>query len=85
MYSRTARNSIALLISQAVTALVTALMLPLLTRYLGRAGYGLYTSIYAFVGTFGILGDIGLNVILNREIARKREQGPRPLGQTLVL
>jgi len=85
VYSRTARNSIALLISQAVTALVTALMLPLLTRYLGRAGYGLYTSIYAFVGTFGILGDIGLNVILNREIARKREQGPRLLGQTLVL
>lgn len=60
-------------------------MLPLLPRYLGRAGYGLYTSVYAFVGTFGILGDIGLNIIMNREIARHREQGREILGQTLVL
>ena len=85
MRRQTTRNSLALLISQAVTVLVTALMLPFLTRYLGKAGYGLYTSIYAFVGTFGILGDIGLNVILNREIARRREQAARLLGQTLVL
>ncbi len=64
---------------------MTVLILPLLTRYLGKAGYGLYTSIYAFVGTCSILGDIGLNVILNREIAKQREHGSRLLGQTLVL
>jgi len=60
-------------------------MLPLLTRYLGKSGYGLYTSIYAFVGTFGILGDIGLNVILNREVARKRERTAHLLGSVLLL
>lgn len=85
MRSRTARNSLALLVSQAATTLVTALMLPLLTRHLGRADYGLYTSIYAFVGTFGVLSDVGINVILNREIAQNQDRSARLLGQTLVL
>jgi O-antigen/teichoic acid export membrane protein len=83
--TRILKNSAALLASQiyiALTALVLATQLP---RYLGENGYGLYSEIYAFVGMFEVIGQLGLRVILTREIARYRERALSLLGQVLPL
>lgn len=36
----------------------------LMTRYLGREGFGQYSTIIAFLGFFGVLADFGLSLVL---------------------
>jgi O-antigen/teichoic acid export membrane protein len=46
------------------------LIVMVLTRYLGAEEFGRYSFIYAFCGFFGILTDIGIDMIILREASR---------------
>jgi len=56
----------------------------LLTRYLGIAGFGQYSTALAFVGFFVILADLGIYAITVRELAQKSKQRDRILGNVFV-
>lgn len=82
---RLIRNSVALAISNGYTILVSVAFVPLMTRYLGPDGYGLYSEVYSFVMLFAALGVFGTNAILTREVARRRKEAPFLFGQALAL
>lgn len=42
----------------------------LITRALGREGFGEYATVIAYLSTFGILADLGLYTLMTREMAR---------------
>ncbi len=48
--------------------------LALLTRILGQTGFGYYTTIFAFLQTIMIVGDLGLYLSLLREISTVQER-----------
>lgn len=45
----------------------------IMTRFLGIAGYGEYNTATTFLSFFGIIADLGLYLLLTREISRSRE------------
>jgi O-antigen/teichoic acid export membrane protein len=82
---RVVRNTGVLAASQLlVRALGMGLMI-LLARYLGAEGYGTYQRAEAFVFLFSILANLGLDMILTREVARGTTRTPEYLGGILAL
>ena len=45
----------------------------LLTRYLGVSGYGTYSLVFSYLSFFNILSDMGLSLIVVRELSKKTE------------
>ncbi|NLF01477.1 MAG: oligosaccharide flippase family protein, partial [Anaerolineales bacterium] len=80
-----ARNSAALAAANAYTIATSILFVPLLTRYLGREGYGVYNQVYALVQLLAVLSHLGTHAILTREAARAKEQASLLLGQVITL
>jgi O-antigen/teichoic acid export membrane protein len=78
-------NSFFVFAGQAFGALTALAYVPLLTRYLGESGYGTYAYVYAFVGLFQAISQLGLNQILLRESARHRDAAGTYLGHALRL
>ncbi|MFH1088621.1 MAG: flippase [Patescibacteria group bacterium] len=68
--SKIAFNTAIQLIGKAVTVATSIVVVAYLTRYLGVAGYGDYATIFAYLGIFGVVVDLGLFVIGVREIAK---------------
>ncbi len=72
-----ALNTAVQLLGKAITVATSVLVIAYITRYLGVAGYGDYATIFAYLGIFGAILDLGLFVIVVREIAKypARERG----------
>lgn len=70
---------------RAITALVAVIIIALLTRYLGVAGYGQYATIFAYVGLAGILVDFGFFLIVVREVTKHPGRRAHILGNVLGL
>lgn len=79
------KNSVAVFGTGAFTIVASAVFVPVLTRYLGRDGYGVYSEIYAFVQLFAILSHFGTDAILTREAAQAKKNTASLLGQTVLL
>ncbi len=60
-------------------------MMVILARSLGAEGYGTYQRAEAFVYMFSILGSLGLDMILTREVARRGARAPEYLTGVLIL
>jgi O-antigen/teichoic acid export membrane protein len=56
-----------------------------LARYLGSTEFGRYSFIFAFIFLFGIIADLGVNIIVVREISRDRSVAEKMLGNALAL
>lgn len=82
---RIAGNTIIQVFSKVVTAATSALVLAYLARYLGVSGYGDYATVFAYLGIFGVLVDLGIFVTSVREIAKHPEQERAILGNVLGL
>ncbi|MBN2585541.1 flippase [Patescibacteria group bacterium] len=82
---RIAGNTIIQIFSKAVTAATSALVLAYLARYLGVSGYGDYVTVFAYLGIFGVLVDLGIFVTSVREIAKSPEAERQIVGNVLGL
>jgi O-antigen/teichoic acid export membrane protein len=60
-------------------------MMVVLARYLGAEGYGAYQRAEAFVFLFSILGSLGLDMILTREVARHSPRTSEYLAGVMTL
>lgn len=67
-----------------VRALGMGLMI-VLARYLGAEGYGTYQRSEAFVFLFSVLANLGLDMILTREVAARSPRVPEYLGGVFAL
>ncbi len=73
------------LASQVVSALINVAGMVALGNYLAAEGYGEYAFYYALVPLIASLSDLGVGVIITREVARDRVLGPRFLGDALLI
>jgi O-antigen/teichoic acid export membrane protein len=71
--------------SQIVSALINVAGMVALGNYLAAEGYGEYAFYYALVPLIASLSDLGVGVIITREVARDRAQGARYLGDAILV
>ncbi len=67
-----AHNSLMQIIGKVISTFLGIIVIALLTRYLGKEGYGQYTTILAFLQFFGVLVDMGLYIILIKKISEPK-------------
>jgi O-antigen/teichoic acid export membrane protein len=66
-------NTIAQIGGKLSTALLSIVLIKILTNYLPIEGYGLYSKVYNYLSIFSVLADLGLYAITVREIAKFRD------------
>ena len=71
--------------SQILSSLINVAGMVVLGNYLAADGYGQYAFYYALVPLIASLSDLGVGVIITKEIARTPELGPRYLGDALLI
>lgn len=67
-------NTVVQVVGRIIMALLSILIVKLITNYLGVEGYGQYAAIYEFLAFFGIAADLGLFTIAVREMAKEDTQ-----------
>jgi len=77
-------NTAAQITSKVITTAASLVVIFYLTRYLGVAGFGDYTTIFAYLGIFGTFADLGFFLIVMREITSKPEEGGRIVGNIIT-
>lgn len=80
-----AANTIYQVIGRVLTTLLALVIVVYLTRYLGVAGYGQYTTIIAYLGVFTILADFGFYMIASREISQNPHHREKIFNNTLTI
>jgi O-antigen/teichoic acid export membrane protein len=74
MYRKIVVNTFAQFGSKGASVLLSLLSVSLLTRYLGREGYGDFTLVFTYISLFAVLSDIGFNQMVIREFARNEQK-----------
>jgi len=82
---RIVQNSLWLFCAHIGGRLLGVLVTMALTRYLGIQDFGRYSLIYAFCGIFGVMTDIGVDMIIVREASRDREKAPKMMGNGILI
>ena len=82
---RIVKNSLVLYLSHLFSKLINLALVIILTRMLGTDGFGIYNFAFAFVILFMVLGNMGLNSLLTRDIARSKAEINRYLGSSIPL
>lgn len=57
-------------VSKILATILALVSIGLITRYLGKEGFGNYATVMAFFSFFGAIGDLGLYSVSTREISR---------------
>ncbi len=78
-------NTAVQILGKVITAVISIAIIKLITVYLGRAGYGEYTTIYEFLAFFGIVADFGIFQIAVREMSRFPDRREQIFGNILSL
>lgn len=69
-----AQNTIWQIIGKIIGTFLGVITIALLTRYLGKEGFGYYTTALAFMQFFGVLVDMGLYLVCLKEISAHPEK-----------
>lgn len=80
-----ARNMGVLFLSQMVSIILTFLYTLYAARYLGASGFGILSFALALTGIFVVFIDLGLNMLMLREVARDKSLTGKYLGNTIVI
>lgn len=80
-----AKNTGVILTGNVIFRLVSLFVIIYLARYLGAAGFGKYSFVFAYLAFFNIVTDLGLQQILVREIARNPSTAPKLIGNAYVI
>ncbi len=78
-------NTIAQIIGKVFIALIGIVIIKMITNYLGKTGYGEYTTAFEFLAFFGIVADLGLYTIGVREMAKDEKKIPMIIGNILTI
>ena len=81
---KVAYNTIVQIIGKVATTLISLILVAALARYLGVAGFGQYTTIFAYSQFFAVLADFGFFWFLVREIAKDEKQTEKIANNVLT-
>lgn len=79
------RNTIIQVAGKIIGTILGLIVIALLTRYLGTEGYGRYTTILAYLGFFSVIADLGLYLIVVREISKKDSNPEKVVGNVFSI
>lgn len=79
------RNTLIQVLGKILGTALGLIVVGLLTRYLGTQGYGQYTTVIAYLGFFSVIADLGLYLIVLREISKKDANPEKVLGNVFTL
>lgn len=82
---RVAKNTGVLLAGNIISKLCILAFFAIAARYIGPEGFGKYTFALSFTSMLIILGDLGLNTLAIREVARDRSLASKYLGNIAIL
>jgi len=82
---RVAYNTVIQIIGKIITTIISLFLVAALTRYLGVAGYGQYTTIFAFIQFFAVVADFGFFWFLVREISKPEAAQEKIFNNVLTL
>ena len=85
LVSRVSKNMAIATATRVVGLAIAFFIVGLLTRYLGKEGYGAYATIMAYLATFIAIGDLGLYSLLLRELGRPKVDQARVSSHILTL
>lgn len=85
MYKKIASNTLAQILSKALTAIISIFLIGILTKHLPMELYGSYNKVYNYLGIFAFLADLGLYTIAVREISQKKESLEKIVWNVLTL
>jgi len=74
-----------LFVSGIISKALFLLQITFIARYLGTAGIGKYTFVFAFGSLFFILSNPGLTDLITRELARNKSKTGKYLGNLLFI
>ena len=80
-----AKNTVLLFSKDIVEKVLSFFLVILITRYLGDAGFGMYSFVFAFVSTFAIFTNLGLNTYALREISKDKSKTEELINNTFTL
>lgn len=78
-------NTVFSSVAKVLWTLIALVTVGLITRYLGAAGFGEYTTILSFYFMLAALGDLGLNQIVLREISSSEKNEKRIVSVAFTL
>lgn len=76
-------NTLSQIIGKGFIAVLGIITVKMLTYYLGKEGYGQYTTAFEFLAFFSIAADLGLYTIGVREMAKDESKIPLIIGNIL--
>ncbi|MBC2713702.1 MAG: flippase [Desulfobacteraceae bacterium] len=82
---RVGKNFVVRIIGRIISICISIITMAMLGRYLGEIGYGEYAFWYSLIFTLQMFGDLGLQVIIVREIAKHRNQISLLFGDAIIL
>jgi O-antigen/teichoic acid export membrane protein len=82
---RIAKNTTVLMIAQVASYLLAFFYMMYTARYLGAAGFGILSFALAFTGIFAVFGDLGLQPLTTREVARNKSLAPKYLANVSLM
>ncbi|MBU1039067.1 flippase [Patescibacteria group bacterium] len=85
MINKISQNTLVQLIGKIISTIIGLIVVALMTRALGAAGFGSYTTIVTFLQFFGILVDLGLTMTLARELGKQTIPADKLLSNLLSL
>jgi O-antigen/teichoic acid export membrane protein len=80
---KVAKNMSLILLDNIANKFMGLLIAIFLARYLGVSGYGNYTFITTYALFFGVFIDLGINVVVVREISKKRERAEELIANSV--
>lgn len=80
-----AHNTLIQTIGKIVSTILGLFSLALITRHLGQAGFGEYTTIYTFLTFFAVIADLGLTLITVQMISGETENENKILNNLFSL
>lgn len=78
-------NTFAQIVGKGFIAVLGIITVKMLTYYLGKEGYGQYTTAFEFLAFFSIAADLGLYTIGVREMAKDEKKIPLIIGNILTV
>lgn len=82
---KVAYNTIIQIAGKVITTAISLVLIGYLTRYLGVAGFGAYTTIFAYVSFWSVFADFGFFTIMVREISKPKANVEKIFNNIMTL
>ncbi|MBZ4646268.1 MAG: Membrane protein involved in the export of O-antigen, teichoic acid lipoteichoic acid [Clostridia bacterium] len=79
------KNTSIMLVGNLFFRLISLIVVVYLAKYLQVEDFGRYNFVFAYLGFFAIITDLGLSTILVREMARKEDEIPKIIGNAHLI